>query len=64
MSDILADTVKLLQRTKLTRREIAEQTGLGKDWLDALALGSIHDPGVRKIEKLHRFLSEPPADTA
>lgn len=39
-------------------REVAEATGLGYEWLAKLSQGAIQDPGVNKIERLHKFLSE------
>lgn len=59
MNENLCDqTIRLLKESGTPRRVIAEKTGLGFGWLNALVLGEIADPGVRKIERLHAYLTE------
>ena len=53
---LLQETRKLLKRDKRTLGEIAQGTGLGREWLSKLSQGRIPDPGVNKIEKLNAFL--------
>jgi len=55
-------TIQLLQTHKGQFRQIAEATGLDYDWLHQVARGVINDPGVRKIEKLHDYLSTLPVE--
>lgn len=54
---LLEQTIELLRLRQSTFREIAAATGLDYDWLSKLSQGAIGDPGVRKIEKLHAYLS-------
>lgn len=56
-ASLLETTIALL-REHGRYREVADATGLGYDWLAKLAQGAIADPGVNKIERLHRYLSE------
>lgn len=59
-------TESLLDRTKkllsdvegLTLREIANGAGVGHEWVRKIAYGGIDDPGVKRLEKLHAFLTE------
>ena len=41
-----------------SRRVIADEAGIEYEWLQKLAQGHIADPGVKKIERLHNYLSE------
>ncbi|MBL4869170.1 MAG: hypothetical protein JKY67_22645 [Pseudomonadales bacterium] len=62
MSDsLLEQTLNLLQNVKgvKSRRSISSETGLDYEWLQKLAQGKIEDPGVKKIERLFKYLSEP-----
>lgn len=58
MSDktLLDSTLDMLREHK-RYRQIAEDTGLGYEWLTKLAQGRIPDPGVKRIEALHAYLS-------
>lgn len=49
-------TIDRLRSDPGPMREIAEQSGLGRDWLNALKGGRIRDPGVLKIERLNDTL--------
>lgn len=62
-TSMLETTVHLL-RERGGYREVAEATGLGYDWINKLVQGQIKDPGVNKIERLHRYLSESPHQAA
>lgn len=57
MKTLYDDTIALLKSTRLSRREIAAGAGLGFDWLNKLAQGHIEDPGIKRIQRLHDFLS-------
>ena len=60
LMDLLKQTLKLLDAckgTKTSRRVISRETGLDYEWLNKLSQGKIDDPGVKKITRLHRYLS-------
>lgn len=63
-SNSLLDTTVHLLRERGRYREVADATGLGYDWINKLVQGQIKDPGVNKIERLHRYLSAAPAQPA
>lgn len=54
---LLEKTRALLELDRGSWPTTAEQTGLGREWIAKLAQGLIDDPGVKKIEKLHDYLS-------
>jgi len=59
-SDLLDETLALLRARPagLSYGRIANETGLTIHWLQMLARkDGISDPGVRRIETLHRFLA-------
>ena len=41
---------------RLTRREIAEKSGVDYNWLQKFAQYRIDDPGVRKVQRVHDYL--------
>lgn len=53
---MLNRTKTLLQQHKGHWRSICEKTDLDYDWLTKVAQGSIKDPGVNKIQRLHDYL--------
>jgi hypothetical protein len=53
---LLDSTLDMLREHK-RYRQIAEDTGLGYEWLTKLAQGRIPDPGVKRIETLHAYLA-------
>lgn len=55
--DTLNETIELLRHSTKTRKQISEDTGLGKEWLNKLAQGHISDPGIKRITKLHDYLA-------
>jgi hypothetical protein len=60
MSTKLHETTLQMLRDRpkgLNMRQIADDTGLGYDWLRSLNSGRIPNPGVQKIEKLHDYLA-------
>ena len=57
-SELLVETQGLLQNRKLSLREISEKTGINFHWLSKFKQGKFDDPGVKKIEQLHTFLTE------
>lgn len=54
---LLETTLEKL-RARGRYREVSEATGLNYDWIAKLVQGHIEDPGVNKVERLHRFLTE------
>ena len=56
--DILDETISMLASSKgaISRRKIAQDTGLGYEWLQKLAQGHIEDPGIKRIYKLNEYL--------
>ena len=59
-TSLLEQTLQLVRNRprSMTYDHIAAETGLKKTWLEAFAAGRIPDPGVRKVEALHAFLSK------
>ena len=60
MTPMLARTLELLEdraRLNLSLPAIAHGAGVGFEWLRKLDKGEFEDPGVRKIEALHTFLT-------
>jgi hypothetical protein len=57
-SKLLARTKGLLEKKgrKLGFQRVADESGLGYEWIRQLYRGAIHDPGVRKVEALHNYL--------
>lgn len=55
---LLSRTLALLAADPRSMRIIAEEAGVGQDWLKKLKAGEISDPGVTKIERLYRALSK------
>jgi transcriptional regulator with XRE-family HTH domain len=55
---LLDRTMRLLKKHRATKslREIAEASGIDREYLKALVAGRIADPGILKIQKLHDWL--------
>jgi hypothetical protein len=58
-SDLLELTRELLinRQRNCTYRKIQRDTGLSEYWLALFANSREHDPGVRKVETLYRYLT-------
>jgi len=54
---LYAETLDRLRRTEIPLTQLSSETGLNLNWLKKIKSGSIADPGVRKIERLYKFLS-------
>ena len=54
---LLDETLKLIRKCELPRRELARQSGIGYEWLCKVDQGRIKDPGIRRVQKLYNFLS-------
>jgi hypothetical protein len=57
MTPMFQSTMDLLKESKGQFRVIAADTGLDYNWLHKLSQGEIKDPSVRKIERLHGYLT-------
>jgi len=57
MTTLLQKTIELLRNTDSSIDRVSAETGLGRRWLYRLLDGDFQDPGVNKIEKLHRYLT-------
>jgi hypothetical protein len=53
---LLQKTLELLRNCDLPLTEIATKSNLGVEWLKKLKAGSIPDPSVRRIQRLHDYL--------
>lgn len=61
---LYAETVALMRRNRLPINRICQELGFGRRWWDRVLDGSINDPGVKRIEKLHAYLVEKQQDAA
>jgi hypothetical protein len=53
--DVVLDLLERRPRTMSTRK-IAEEAGLGKDWIDKLSQGVIENPGALRLRTLYEYL--------
>lgn len=51
-------TQRLLSACSLPYQDITKATDIPENWLHRFSTGKITDPGVNRVECLHRFLSE------
>lgn len=62
---LLDQTYRLLDASNLTIREIADGAEVNFHWLGKFKQRAFDDPGVTRVERLHRYLtgqaSEPAA---
>jgi hypothetical protein len=56
---LLDKTLKLLRNDPRNLSQIATISGLGYFWLRQVKNGTIKNPGIRQIERLHAALSKP-----
>jgi transcriptional regulator with XRE-family HTH domain len=62
-STLLRATLELLEQTNAQDwQDLSEKTGLKVPWIRQLALGNIDEPGVNKIEKLYKALTDKKLD--
>lgn len=57
MNDLFSTTMEMLKQTHVDHKTILRETGLGRRWLGRLIDGDFNDPGVKKIQKLHDYLT-------
>ncbi len=55
---VLDQTYRLLDESDITLREIAVGADVNYWWLTKLKQRRFEEPGVKRIERLHRFLSQ------
>ena len=55
---LLNRTLNALAKDPRSLRQIARDSGLGRQWLQKLANGEFTDPGVNKIERLLETLKK------
>ena len=56
--DLLKETLRLMNATQRPVNEVCRKVGVTPRWYYMLLSGEIHDPGVRKIQRLHEVLTE------
>ena len=55
-SELLNETLELLENSDETFTQIAEETGLHRKWISELYNGRFSDPGIKKTETLRNYL--------
>lgn len=55
---LLQETISLLKTDQRTLNTIADESGLGREWLSKLKQEKIDDPGVVKIQRLNSYLKK------
>ena len=56
---MLEETLKLLQKDPRSLTQIATAANVGYFWIRNLKNGTIKNPGIRQIERLHAALKKP-----
>lgn len=54
---LLNRTLRLIEESNLTYRQIAEGASVDMNWLAKLRQGAIEEPGVHKVQRVHDFLA-------
>jgi len=55
---LLQKTQALIASTSVPAVEICRTVGVSTRWFSRFKRGDFHDPGVRKIQAIHDFLSK------
>ena len=56
--DMVSETIELLKnRGDLSLRQVADGAHVDFEWLRKFHKQAINDPGVRKVERVHNYLS-------
>lgn len=65
MPTLLESTEKMLAALPrwVTLSQVASESGVKLSWLSAFASGGIEDPGVKKVQAIHDYLSVLPTNT-
>lgn len=56
--DLYSETLRLLREDRRSVRAISEECGINYHWLSKFRQGHFKDPGVRRVQRLYRFLNE------
>jgi predicted transcriptional regulator len=56
-NDLFETTMKQIRESGLSASQIARGANVGKRWMHDLVAGRFTDPGVKKIQKIHNYLS-------
>lgn len=56
--NLMDRTIRITKASKIPVRRIARETGLGEPWLRGLLRGDYGDAGVKKIETLHKYITD------
>ena len=56
--NLLAETLKLIDETAHSRREICELANVDKEWLNKVAQRRIADPGVTRLQRVYNALKK------
>lgn len=51
-------TLELLKKSKIPLSQVATESRVGYRWLCDFVGGRFADPGVNKVERIHKFLTE------
>ena len=62
--NLFAETRRLLDSCKLSRKEISTESGVGFEWLNKFAQDQIPNPGVIHVQKLYDFLVSRTVETS
>lgn len=57
MENLFETTLQMIRDSGLPLAQIAQNSGVGRRWIFDLMAGRYSDPGVNKIQRIHRYLS-------
>ena len=57
MTDLYEKTITKLTESKIPLMQVAAGSNVGYRWLCRLIAGDYSDPGVKKIQRIHNYLS-------
>lgn len=63
-NNLLEQTYKLLAKTDLTQREVAEGAGVNYWWYIKFAQGNLPNPTITPVQKVHDYLLAQSEDSA
>lgn len=55
-NDLLTTTIDLAKKSRVPVHLLCKEIGVSVRWYHKLIAGKFSDPGVRKIERMHKFL--------
>lgn len=64
MSDLLKTTLELAKEKAgdVNVKRMCDAVGVSTRWFNKLMAGQIHDPSVRRVQRLHDYLTGPGGD--